>query len=197
MNALVVYVLGPSGAGKDSLQAWLLRHWPGPASLRQARRTITRAADAGGEAHEALSPQAFAAARARGDFVLHWEAHGLCYGVRRQEVLDSEAGSVVLVNGSRAHLDDALQQFPRLAVLHVTASPHVLRARLLARQRETPEQVEARLQRNPALPAVHHPQSLTVTNDGTLDAAGQQALNWLLALASPPCRQDTRVHAVS
>lgn len=195
MNA-VVCLIGPSGAGKDSLLTWLQQHWSGPGPLRVARRTITRAADAGGEAHEALDPPAFAQALAQGAFALHWQAHGLHYGVRHAELQprvhggkdgvngSTGADGVVVFNGSRAHLAQVADQWPGLAVLHLTAQPEVLRRRLLARGRETATQVDERIARNQALPAVNHPHGLTLHNDGTLDAVGQPALRWLQALAA-------------
>ena len=54
MNARLIYVMGPSGAGKDSVLGWLREHLPAEMPVHWARRTITRPASAGGEAHEAI-----------------------------------------------------------------------------------------------------------------------------------------------
>jgi ribose 1,5-bisphosphokinase len=62
-------------------------------------------------------------------------------------------------------------------VVHVTASLEVLRQRLLARGRETPAMVEARVQR--ALAFLPLPHAIEVRNDGHLAEAGAQLLQAL------------------
>jgi ribose 1,5-bisphosphokinase len=75
-------------------------------------------------------------------------------------------GQWVLVNGSRAYLEEAKLQFPMLTVLHITASIEVLRARLFSRGRETEQVIEDRLNRS--LNFVLEPQDLCISNDGSL-----------------------------
>lgn len=137
-------VVGPSGAGKDTLLAGAVAADP---SLHWARRVITRPEVAGGEPFEGVSEAAFAARLARGDFALHWQAHGLHYGVPRAEIAALQEGRDVLVNGSRGALAEALAAYPDLVILHITAPIPVLAARLAARGRETRQQIEARLRR--------------------------------------------------
>ena len=60
MKGQLVYVMGPSGAGKDSLIAWLKDHLPPHLPLHLARRTITRPIRHGDEQHHSVSEQAFA-----------------------------------------------------------------------------------------------------------------------------------------
>ena len=74
----LVAVVGPSGVGKDSVMAGIAAAAPG---FRLVRRCITRAPGLGGEDYEPLTPAAFAARVASGGFCLHWEAHGLHYGI--------------------------------------------------------------------------------------------------------------------
>ena len=73
----LVYCMGPSGAGKDSLLDWLRTHLPQPCPVHWAQRTISRAATSGGEAHEGVSPEAFAALCSEHAFALYWHANGL------------------------------------------------------------------------------------------------------------------------
>ena len=143
----LVYCMGPSGAGKDSLLDWLRAHLPTPCPVHWAQRTISRSAMPGGEAHESVSPETFVALRHELAFALHWEANGLGYGVRHAQLAPLAQGHWVLLNGSRAYLPEALARFPDLVAVHITASPQVLRERILSRGRESPEQVEARVQR--------------------------------------------------
>lgn len=163
-----VAVVGPSGAGKDTLLDGARRALAGDARFHFARRVVSRPAEAGGEAHEFLPAEAFYAA----DLVLRWEAHGLRYGIRRAEV---ERAPVTVLNLSRRVLRDAAARHP-LLVVEVTAPRDVLRARLLARGREDAADVERRLDREVSLP-----EGLRVArllNEGTPEAgvAGLRAL---------------------
>lgn len=138
---MIFAVVGPSGAGKDTLIAGAMRARPG---LRLVRRVITRPAEAGGEDFEAVTEADFAARKARGDFALDWQAHGLRYGIPRAQ---TEGPGTVIFNGSRAALPQAVRVFPGLRVILVTAPDAVLAARLAARGREAEADIRARLSR--------------------------------------------------
>lgn len=174
MSADLIYLMGPSGAGKDSLLGWLHTHLPPHMPLHWARRTITRAARAGGEQHEAVDEAHFAWLQEQRLFALDWRANGLAYGIRSDELAPLHEGRRVLVNGSRAYLDEALRRFPRMTVVHVTAAAHTLRARLIARGRETPEQIAQRVHRATAF--APPPGSWQIHNDHSLEDAGRQLL---------------------
>lgn len=182
----LVYCMGPSGAGKDSLLDWLRAHLPQPGPVHWAQRTISRAATSGGEAHEGVSPEAFSALCSEHAFALHWHANGLGYGLRHAQLAPLAQGHWVLLNGSRAYLPEALARFPDLVAVHITASPQVLRERLLSRGRETREEVEARVQRALAYTPPPGAASLEVHNDGALGDAGQRLLNALEKLPGWP-----------
>ena len=140
----LVAVVGPSGAGKDTLLAALAARDP---DLVLVRRVITRPGDAGGEDHEGVSPGEFEMRAAAGDFLVHWRAHGLRYGIPR-EVLDLvRQGRTVLFNGSRVALPAVRAAFPALEVVMITAPVPVLAARLAGRGREGAPQIAARLDR--------------------------------------------------
>ncbi|OGA62343.1 MAG: phosphonate metabolism protein/1,5-bisphosphokinase (PRPP-forming) PhnN [Burkholderiales bacterium RIFCSPHIGHO2_01_FULL_64_960] len=182
----LIYCMGPSGAGKDSLLDWLRAHLPTPCLVHWAQRTISRSAMPGGEAHESVSPETFVALRHELAFALHWEANGLGYGVRHAQLAPLAQGHWVLLNGSRAYLPEALARFPDLVAVHITASPQVLRERILSRGRESPEQVEARVQRAMAYTPPPGTVSLEVHNDDALGNAGQRLLNALEQLPGWP-----------
>lgn len=144
-------VVGPSGAGKDTLLAAAARARP---DLHIVRRVITRPEAAGGEPFEGVSEAEFVARAAAGAFALDWAAHGLRYGIPAGIDDWLQAGQDVAFNGSRAVLDQAAARYPGLAVVLVTAPVPVLAARLAARGRETAQDVAARLTRAGfALPA--------------------------------------------
>jgi ribose 1,5-bisphosphokinase len=168
----LIGVVGPSGVGKDSLMEALCARCP---DLHRVRRVITRPAEAGGEDFDGISPALFAARAAGGDFALHWQAHGLSYGVPAsvRDVLAN--GRDALVNLSRGVLGKAALKFDTLHVLHVTARPDALAARLAARGRESEAEIARRLSR----PAPPMPEGLRVTeidNSGRLETAVDAAL---------------------
>ncbi|MFZ3125019.1 MAG: phosphonate metabolism protein/1,5-bisphosphokinase (PRPP-forming) PhnN [Acidovorax sp.] len=186
MTGRLVYCMGPSGAGKDSLLDWLRQHLPASSPVHWARRTISRPATPGGEAHESVDDSTFAQLRDAHAFALHWDANDLHYGVRHSELEPLRRGDWVLVNGSRAYLPQALQQFPDLVAVHITASPDVLRQRLAARGRETAQQIEARVQRAVSFQLPPHTAAIEVRNDNALDDAGRALLHALQQLPGWP-----------
>jgi ribose 1,5-bisphosphokinase len=176
MSHRLIYIIGPSGAGKDSVLHALRQTWPGAANAHWARRTITRPTQTDGEQHEAVDVASFDQLRAQGTFGLHWEANTLRYGVRATELAPLDHGRCVFVNGSRGHLPDLLARWPEATVVHISASPEVLAQRLSARGREAPQDIAARLRREVpiALPTNH----IAIQNGGPLqeaaDALAQQ-----------------------
>lgn len=163
MTGRLYTVVGPSGAGKDTLIE-AVRDTPG---LHVVRRVITRPEDAGNEPYEGVTEKVFTRRRAAGDFALDWEAHGLRYGIPWPELAAMNQGDV-LFNGSRAALKPALKTFPQLTVILVTAPPEVLADRLAARGRESGAAIRERLERGGfEMPKGVRP--VTVENDGTLE----------------------------
>jgi len=179
----LIVVVGPSGAGKDSvLQAWAgLRDAGGPL-VHTAQRVITRPVDGGAEQHEAVSREDFAALQEAGAFVTTWQAHGLHYGVRHHAFAPLDAGGWVVLNSSRAHLPMLREQAPLLSVVEITAPPAVLAQRLLGRAREEPAEVAARLRRQ--APAVQA--DLTLVNDSSLHEVAQGLQRWWAARQAVP-----------
>ena len=163
---MLVLVVGPSGAGKDSLLDGARRALAGDGRFRFVRRVITRPADAGGEAHEAVDDAEFDARLKAGGFALHWGAHGLRYGIPPDIADDIAAGRVVIANVSRGVIDAARATFPTRVIV-ITAPLAVLARRLAARGRESAADIAERLSR--AAPDPSGPDVDVVMNDATLD----------------------------
>jgi ribose 1,5-bisphosphokinase len=142
----LVLVVGPSGAGKDTLINLARAICAGDAGVVFPRRVVTREASSS-EDNDYLSPDAFRTAQARGDFAMHWEAHGHCYGVPRALVDDIRAGRTVVVNVSRTIVDLVRRTYTHAVVVLVTAPPTVLAQRLARRRRGSDGQIETRLGR--------------------------------------------------
>ena len=161
---MLVLVVGPSGAGKDSLLDGARAALAADDRFRFVRRAITRPAEAGGEAHEALSDADFLTHQAAGGFALDWQAHGLRYGIPRDIEADLAAGRVVVANVSRAVIETARQRYPT-RVIEITAPTEVLARRLAARGRESATDIAERLARSVPLAGDVE----QVMNDGTLE----------------------------
>lgn len=144
MPGRIFAVVGPSGAGKDTLIEAARRARP---DLHIVRRVITRPAEAGGEPYEGVTEDEFLRRKEAGGFVLEWEAHGLRYGIPASVETAMSEGRDVIFNGSRAMLGAAWEVFPGLTVIHVTASVPVLAERLAQRGRETRDEIARRLTR--------------------------------------------------
>ncbi len=168
MAGTLFLVVGPSGAGKDTLVEGARAALAGDQRYVFARRVITRPADAGGEDHEAVGTGEFARRRQRGDFMAWWNAHDLDYGLPRGLLDDLAAGRHVVANVSRGVIGDIAGRVATVRVVEITAPPDVLAARLENRGREEARGVAARLARKGA----EAPPGITVTtimNDGTPD----------------------------
>lgn len=176
MTGRLIYLMGPSGAGKDSLllaarEPLLAR------GCRIARRVITRSAEAVGEDALAVTEAEFERLRRNAAFALDWQANGLHYGISRQIDDWLVAGEDVLVNGSRGYLSEARARYPQLQPVLLTVALPVLRERLLARGRESPEEIEARLARNQQFQsAAEQDEAQLLDNSGPLEQTVQRLL---------------------
>ncbi len=165
-------VVGASGSGKDTLMRKVAARRSG---VVLARRVITRPGTAGGEDFEGVGEAEFARREGRGEFALTWPAHGLRYAIPISIEDEMAAGRTVLFNGSRAALGEAVDRYPDLRVLLVTASAQTLSHRLADRGRETPGAIEARLARAAPLPEQVR-DVIEIPNDGTVQEAVERML---------------------
>ena len=175
-----IAIAGPSGAGKDTLLNAVREALDGDPRFHFARRSITRPATSGGEVHEPLMRAPFAKALAGGGFILHWQAHGLDYGIRQSE---APTDRVVIVSLSRSVLREAAALRP-LRVIEVTAPPALLAERLARRGREDAAQIAARLAREMPLPEGFD--VTRVMNDGSVKQ-GAERLREALEAAATAC----------
>jgi ribose 1,5-bisphosphokinase len=162
----MVLVVGPSGAGKDTLLNLARSACADDGRVVFPRRIVTRQASQA-EDNEELSPEAFRQALARGDFALHWEAHGHCYALPRTIEDDVRAGQAVVINVSRTVINTIRQAYANVVVVSITAPPDVLAERLKMRARGSDGQIEGRLSRAVDDPAAAP--DITIVNAG--DAA--------------------------
>ncbi len=168
----LVLVVGPSGAGKDTLLNLTRAACTGDTGIVFPRRVVTREASSS-EDNDYLSVDAFQHALARGEFSLHWEAHGHCYGVPRALDDDIRVGRTVVVNVSRTIIDVARRAYAETVVVLVTAPPAILAERLAMRGRDSDGRIEARLGRAVAYAAP----DVTIVNVGDAEAHARRLVN--------------------
>jgi guanylate kinase len=143
----VFVITGPSGVGKGTLIRGLLERVPGLELSVSATTRAPRPGERDGVDYHFLSDEEFDRRVAAGEFVEHASYSGHKYGTLRSELERrmAKAAGVVLeieVQGARqirAAMPEAVQVF--------IAPPSVeaLRARLVGRGTDAPEDVEARL----------------------------------------------------
>ncbi len=186
-SGVFVAVVGPSGAGKDTLMSRAARHPALDPHVRFARRIVTRAVLVASEDHDSLDEAAFMDAEADGAFCLTWAAHGLRYALPRSVVADLDHGRTVVANLSRRSLGDAVRAFGTLQVVEVTARPEILVERILARGRESQANLQDRLRRQVSL--ILPPGTsghLQIDNSGDVETATELFVRHLDRLRRPP-----------
>ncbi|MEH2568723.1 phosphonate metabolism protein/1,5-bisphosphokinase (PRPP-forming) PhnN [Bradyrhizobium sp. AZCC 2289] len=142
----LILVVGPSGAGKDTLLGLAKAACADDPNIVFPRRVITRVASAS-EDNEEVSPDAFRQALARNEYAVHWEAHGHCYALSRRIDDDLRAGRTVIANVSRTVIATVRRAYADVVVVSITAPTNVLAERLAMRGRSSDGKIEHRLSR--------------------------------------------------
>jgi guanylate kinase len=145
--AKVFVITGPSGVGKGTLIRTLVERIPELELSVSATTRAPRAGEADGVDYHFLSDPQFDGRVLAGDFVEHASYSGRRYGTLREELDRRLARGVpvvleIEVQGARqirASMPEAVQVFI------APPSEDALRARLVGRGTDEPEQVEARL----------------------------------------------------
>jgi len=166
-----IAVVGPSGAGKDTLLNHARQALAGDDRVFFVQRVITRPADGATEDHVPATPAEFEAARRAGRFAFTWEAHGLQYGLPIEIDARIRAGRTAICNGSRAALSRLQSRYAHFVAINVTARREVLANRLAARGRESREEILERLDRSAALDKSLYG-ALEIDNSGAIEIAG-------------------------
>lgn len=151
MRGRLILVVGPSGAGKDTLIQGARRTLAADSRFAFPRRRITRPPDPNGENHVEISEGEYEAMAETGGYCLHWRAHGLCYGLPAAIADDLANGVNVVANVSRAVVSEARRRLDPVHVIQVEASPELLVQRLATRGRESTVEQRLRLDREAAL----------------------------------------------
>jgi ribose 1,5-bisphosphokinase len=167
----LILVVGPSGAGKDTLIGLAQAACADNGHIVFARRVVTREASRF-EDNQQVSLEAFQQGVARGEFAMHWEAHGHCYALPRAIDDELRAGCTVVANVSRTVVDEMRRAYADVTVVSITAPPEILTQRLAARGRGSDGPIERRLSR--AVDEAQAAPDVTIINVGSVeDQAGE------------------------
>lgn len=166
----LILVVGPSGAGKDTLLGLARAACADEDDIVFARRVVTREASAF-EDNEQLSAEGFRSALQCGEFAMHWEAHGHCYGLPRAIDDEIRAGRTVVANVSRTVIEPIRRAYCNVVVVAITAPSEVLAKRLAMRARTSDGTLELRLRRAAAENAAP---DKTIVNVGSAEFHARQ-----------------------
>ena len=169
----LVPVVGPSGAGKDSILRAAQDLFAGDERVVFPRRVVTRTAMADAEDHDSMSVEQFEAAAAEGRFALAWSAHGLRYGLPVTLEDDLRDGRLVMANLSRSVIPQVMERYPTALVVEIIADRDVIAARLASRGREDAEEIRERLDRS--VPVRLPSSTVRIDNSGPREIAGERA----------------------
>lgn len=167
----LVLVVGPSGAGKDTLLRLAQSACADDHDVVFPRRVVTRASSAD-EDNIAMSQDEFRRAREHGDFAVHWDAHGHSYALPIEINDDIRAGRAVVANVSRTVIAALRQAYANVVVVAITAPPEVLAQRLAARARHSDGNIADRLARSVDDASANA--DVTILNAGSADYHGRQ-----------------------
>jgi ribose 1,5-bisphosphokinase len=170
----LILVVGPSGAGKDTLLALARTATLGGARIVFPRRVITRSVD-GSEDHATLSPAEFEQAIADGAFAIWWSAHGNRYGIPASAEDAIRSGLTVVCNVSRTVIGSLRQRYASVTVVLVTAPIAVLEQRLASRRRSSDGELADRIARSSKLPSGTDA-DVVITNTGDPAIAAKRLL---------------------
>lgn len=179
-------VVGPSGAGKDTLLEGAQAALASDARYVFVQRAVTRPVGSGGENHSAMTSEEFEAARENGAFLLSWSAHGLDYGVPATYAEDLSAGLNVVANVSRSAIEDAKSKADPVVVIVVTAPAEILAKRLAKRGREDEKDIADRLKRQGAAVPQGIP-TIEINTDCAVEESIRRFVGALLAVEGRSC----------
>jgi ribose 1,5-bisphosphokinase len=167
----LVLVVGPSGAGKDTLLRLAQAACADDPDIVFPRRVVTRESSAD-EDNIAVSQEEFCRVREHGDFAVHWEAHGHSYALPLDINDDIRAGRAVVANVSRTVIAALRRAYVNVVVVAITAPPDVLAQRLAARARHSDGNIAGRLSRS--VDDASARTDVTILNAGSADYHGRQ-----------------------
>jgi ribose 1,5-bisphosphokinase len=175
---VLVLVVGPSGAGKDTLLGVAQQMLASDSSVMFPRRSVTREASAF-ENNETVTPADFDQAVGKGAYALWWRAHDQGYGIPAAIDDEMRLGKVIVINVSRTIIAQARLKYERATVVLITAPADVLAERLAGRKRDSDGDLGKRLQR---ASLEMEDADLVISNVGTIEDNARELANFITSL---------------
>ncbi|TDH36228.1 phosphonate metabolism protein/1,5-bisphosphokinase (PRPP-forming) PhnN [Pseudohoeflea suaedae] len=176
----LIVIMGPSGAGKDSILSLARDRLEDCDDILFVRRSITRPLHEDSEDFEPLNDVEFDAGLKLGRFCFHWQANGLSYALPITMVDHLARGGVAVVNGSRAAYRHMHAVFAETRAVLVRVEPSVLKERLRCRGREDADEIEARIERSATYLDAIVPDAV-IDNSGSLEEAAAHFVDYVMA----------------
>ncbi len=178
----IIAVVGPSGAGKDTLLRLASKELAENDDIVFLRRYITRKPDAS-EDNFFLDDYTFGFLKSRDFFVSSWQAHQNLYGIARHSFEQASPATTFICSVSRGAVADFEALCPQTATIEITARPEVVARRLRARGRESDAGIAHRLKRaDRGVKALH---LIRFDNSAPLEQSHPAFLRLLLSLHKP------------
>ncbi len=188
----LVLVVGPSGAGKDTLLNGARAACAYDPALVFPRRVVTRPkSDA--EDHDSIDAATFARAAGDGAYALWWQAHGNSYGIPASIDRDIAAGRTVVCNVSRTVIDAACRRYGFVTVVEITAPEQVLQSRLASRQRSSDGDIAQRRERSAEVERLYSA-DIVIRNVGRPDGGIRRLIRAIRASARAGGRRAAAKH---
>lgn len=184
LSGVFVCIVGPSGAGKDTLLAHARQALENDDGVVFPRRLVTRGQNSF-EDHDSLTEEAFAEGERSEAFALHWRAHDLGYALPLEVRDFLGAGRTVVCNISRSVVPLARTRFENVRVVLITAPPGVIAERLRSRARETTESIASRMERSNRLSHMLTP-DLTIMNTGPVEKGAERLVSFIQSVTVRP-----------
>ncbi|WP_044414941.1 AAA family ATPase [Halarcobacter anaerophilus] len=140
MDTKIVLIIGPSGAGKDTLIKEAKKEFK--EKINFVKRYITRESDVN-ESNYYIDEYAFEILRHNSYFASSWNAHGNFYGIPKRFIKNG----INLISISRGRIKDFENLYEKVYTINITLPKEILKQRLLKRGRENKEDIEKRVQR--------------------------------------------------
>ena len=165
----IFYFMGASGSGKDSIiNAIKLQNTE---NLMVAHRYITRKPDLSGENHVYLTNHEFNIRLKNNLFSMYWCANNYKYALGKEIEHWLNSSFNVLINGSRAYLSNAQNQFgASLIPISINVDSNVLKERLHLRGRESSEEINMRIKRSKEF-NLNSNADYIISNNGSIESS--------------------------
>ncbi len=171
MNKGVLFlIVGNSGSGKDSIIEYVTNKVPG---LRKIKRYITRA-PSNTENYHSINAEDFN----KSDYFICWQAYDKLYGVGNEVLEGLQQGRNYIVNISRKAIKKIMERWDNTYLIECVVPIMIITRRLNYRGRESPEEIQQRVQRALTAPLLN-PDCTLDTSHPDITIAGDKLVKFM------------------